>query len=31
VIDDPNIGMLFISFPINSPIPVRGFNEGMKH
>jgi len=31
VIDDPNIGMLFISFPINSPIPVRGFNDGMKH
>src|SRR5262249_35366610 len=31
VIDDPNVGMLFISFPINTPIPVRGFNEGMKH
>jgi acyl-CoA synthetase (NDP forming) len=31
VIDDPNVGMLFISFPINSPIPVRGFNDGMKH
>jgi acyl-CoA synthetase (NDP forming) len=31
LIDDPNVGMLFISFPINTPIPVRGFNEGMKH
>jgi len=31
VIDDPNVGMLFISFPISTPIPVRGFNEGMKH
>src|SRR5262249_50598962 len=31
VIDDPNVGMLFISFPINAPIPVRGFNDGMKH
>jgi acyl-CoA synthetase (NDP forming) len=31
VIDDPNVGMLVISFPINTPIPVRGFNEGMKH
>src|SRR5690242_15498778 len=31
VIDDPNVGMLFVSFPISTPIPVRGFNEGMKH
>ncbi len=31
LIDDPNVGMLFISFPINTPIPVRGFNEGMRH
>jgi acyl-CoA synthetase (NDP forming) len=31
VIDDPNVGMLFISFPINAPIPVRAFNEGMAH
>src|SRR5262249_12810447 len=31
VIDDPNVGMLFISFPINTPIPVKGFNEGMAH
>ena len=31
VIDDPNVGMLFVSFPINTPIPVRGFNEGMRH
>ena len=29
LIDDPNVGMLFISFPINTPIPVRGFNKGM--
>jgi acyl-CoA synthetase (NDP forming) len=31
VIDDPNIGMLFISFPINTAIPMKGFNEGMAH
>ena len=31
VIDDPNVGMLFISFPINTAIPVKGFNEGMAH
>jgi acyl-CoA synthetase (NDP forming) len=31
VIDDPNVGMLFVSFPISTPIPVRGFNEGMRH
>jgi acyl-CoA synthetase (NDP forming) len=31
MIDDPNVGMLFISFPISTPIPVRGFNEGMRH
>jgi acyl-CoA synthetase (NDP forming) len=31
VIDDPNVGMLFISFPINAPAPVRAFNEGMAH
>jgi acetate---CoA ligase (ADP-forming) len=31
LIDDPNVGMLFISFPINTPIPVKGFNEGMAH
>jgi acyl-CoA synthetase (NDP forming) len=29
LIDDPNVGMLFISFPINTAIPVRAFNEGM--
>src|SRR5262249_18965093 len=27
---DPHVGMLFVSFPIHTPIPVRGFNEGMK-
>src|SRR5262249_55308314 len=31
VIDDPNVGMLFISFPISTPIPVRSCNEGMGH
>ncbi len=31
LIDDPNVGMLFISFPINTPIPVKAFNEGMAH
>jgi acetate---CoA ligase (ADP-forming) len=31
LIDDPNVGMLFISFPINAAIPVRAFNEGMAH
>ncbi|HLH87182.1 MAG TPA: acetate--CoA ligase family protein [Xanthobacteraceae bacterium] len=29
LIDDPNVGSLFISFPINTNIPVRAFNEGM--
>jgi len=29
LIDDPNVGMLFISFPINTAIRVRAFNEGM--
>jgi acetate---CoA ligase (ADP-forming) len=31
LIDDPNIGMLFISFPISTAIPVKAFNEGMAH
>jgi acyl-CoA synthetase (NDP forming) len=31
LIDDPNIGMLFISFPIRTAIPVKAFNEGMAH
>jgi acetate---CoA ligase (ADP-forming) len=31
LIDDPNVGMLFISFPINTAIPLRAFNEGMAH
>jgi acyl-CoA synthetase (NDP forming) len=31
LIDDPNVGMLFISFPINAPGPIKGFNEGMAH
>jgi acyl-CoA synthetase (NDP forming) len=31
LIDDPNIGSLFISFPINTGIPARAFNDGMAH
>ena len=31
LIDDPNVGMLFISFPINVGLPVRNFNKGMQH
>jgi acyl-CoA synthetase (NDP forming) len=30
LIDDPNIGMLFISFPINTAIVVQAFNKGME-
>jgi len=29
LIDDPNVGIVFISFPINLPIAVRNFNKGM--
>src|SRR5262249_41959590 len=29
LIDDPNVGMLFISFPINLPLAVKAFNKGM--
>jgi acyl-CoA synthetase (NDP forming) len=29
LIDDPNVGMLFISFPISTGIPVKAFNQGM--
>jgi acyl-CoA synthetase (NDP forming) len=29
LVDDPNVGMLFISFPINAAIPIRAFNKGM--
>jgi acetate---CoA ligase (ADP-forming) len=31
LIDDPNVGMLFISFPINTAVPVKAFNQGMAH
>jgi acetate---CoA ligase (ADP-forming) len=31
LINDPNVGMLFISFPIRTAVPVRAFNEGMAH
>ncbi len=31
LIDDPNVGMLFISFPINTAIPIKAFNAGMAH
>ena len=30
LIDDPNVGMLFISFPINVGSTVRNFNKGMR-
>jgi acyl-CoA synthetase (NDP forming) len=30
LIDDPNVGMLFISFPINTAIVVQSFNKGME-
>lgn len=29
LLDDPNTGMLFISFPINAARPVESFNKGM--
>lgn len=29
LMDDPNIGMLFVSFPINTAVVVQRFNEGM--
>jgi acyl-CoA synthetase (NDP forming) len=29
LIDDPNVGTLFISFPISTAIQVRNFNKGM--
>jgi acyl-CoA synthetase (NDP forming) len=29
LIDDPNVGMLFISFPISTAIQVRNFNKGI--
>jgi acetate---CoA ligase (ADP-forming) len=31
LIDDPNVGMLFISFPIRTAVPVKAFNDGMAH
>jgi acyl-CoA synthetase (NDP forming) len=30
LVDDPNVGMLFISFPINTAIVVQSFNKGME-
>jgi acetate---CoA ligase (ADP-forming) len=30
LIDDPNIGMLFISFPINTGLVLQNFNKGME-
>ncbi|HEY1362028.1 MAG TPA: acetate--CoA ligase family protein [Xanthobacteraceae bacterium] len=30
LLDDPNVGMLYISFPINAGITVRNFNKGMQ-
>jgi acyl-CoA synthetase (NDP forming) len=31
LIDDPNVGMLFISFPIRTAVPVKAFTKGMAH
>jgi acyl-CoA synthetase (NDP forming) len=31
LIDDPNIGMLYISFPIRTGVVVQNFNKGMAH
>jgi acetate---CoA ligase (ADP-forming) len=31
LLEDPNIGMLFISFPINLPMAVMNLNKGMAH
>jgi acyl-CoA synthetase (NDP forming) len=31
LIDDPNIGMVLISFPINTGVVVQNFNQGMEH
>jgi acyl-CoA synthetase (NDP forming) len=30
LIEDPNVGMLFVSFPINAGMTVRSFNKGMQ-
>jgi acyl-CoA synthetase (NDP forming) len=30
LLDDPNTGMLFISFPISAPRPIQNFNKGME-
>jgi acetate---CoA ligase (ADP-forming) len=30
LIDDPNVGMLFISFPITAGLTVKNFNKGME-
>jgi len=29
LVDDPNVGMLFISFPVSYPAVVKAFNKGM--
>ena len=31
LIDDPNVGMLFVSFPINAAMTLRSFDKGMAH
>jgi acetate---CoA ligase (ADP-forming) len=31
LIDDPNIGMVLISFPINTGVVVQNFNKGLEH
>lgn len=31
LIDDPNVGMLYITFPINMGVTIKAFNKGMAH
>ncbi len=31
LLDDPNVGTLFVSFPISTALPVKAFNAGMAH
>jgi acetate---CoA ligase (ADP-forming) len=31
LLDDPNVGTLFVSFPISTVLPMKAFNAGMAH
>jgi acetate---CoA ligase (ADP-forming) len=31
LLDDPNVGTLFVSFPISTAVPMTAFNAGMAH